>query len=155
MSIANYPGIQNNNTSYIKKFVTTMPSLINWTFKKSTNTISTESDVLIQGNLTVTGSINNPSDIKLKKDIQEISLQDIEKLDKLRPKKYSLIGDFKHNQRYGFIAQELEEEFPNLTDNVIEKNGEITKTINYIDLIPLLLMKIQTMQKEIAELKNK
>ena len=48
------------------------------------------------------------------------------------------------------MAQDLERKFPNLVIDV-----DNIKTINYLEILPLLLLKVQTMQKELDELKNK
>ena len=38
---------------------------------------------------------------------------------------------------------------------MIEDDGTVTKTVNYMDMIPILLCKIQKMQTEIDILKEK
>ena len=57
--------------------------------------------------------------------------------------------------RYGVIAQELELFFPHLVSEIVEDDGTVTKTVNYMDMIPILLCKIQKMQTEIDILKEK
>ena len=60
-------------------------------------------------------------------------------------------NDVKSKVHYGFIAQEFEKVYPNLV-----KNSEMGyKTVNYIELIPVLVSKIQDLNKEIQELKEK
>ena len=44
--------------------------------------------------------------------------------------------------------------FPHLVSELTEDDGSVIKSVNYIDMIPLLLSKIQKMQKEIDELKE-
>ena len=50
---------------------------------------------------------------------------------------------------YGFIAQDLETSFPDLV-----KNNNSYKSINYIELIPIIVAKMKKMQSEIDELKS-
>jgi hypothetical protein len=53
---------------------------------------------------------------------------------------------------YGFIAQDMEHIFPEL----VQYNDALTlKTINYLELIPLLVSKMQKMQMQIDELMQK
>jgi hypothetical protein len=63
---------------------------------------------------------------------------------------YTFKADTNKNLHYGFIAQDVEQLYPTLVkDNVLGY-----KTVNYIELIPLLVSKMQDMQKEIDELKE-
>ena len=57
------------------------------------------------------------------------------------------------NTHYGFIAQDFENDFPELVSIKPDKNLANIKAINYLEIIPLLVNKIQIMQKEIDELK--
>ena len=57
--------------------------------------------------------------------------------------------------RFVVIANELELFFPHLVSEIIEDDGSVTKSVNYIDMIPILLCKIQKMQTEIDILKEK
>jgi hypothetical protein len=97
---------------------------------------------------------NVASDIRLKENIQELDLTLCENLMKLQPKQYNY--KFKPNDEkihYGFIAQELEKHFPNLvTENPSENSDENIKYVNYLELIPVLLLKIQDLQNQINNL---
>jgi hypothetical protein len=112
-------------------------------------------NVHILGDLTVDGAFINPSDLKLKENISEIDIGAIdEKLMTLVPKQYNMKkdivdGDGEKKIHYGFIAQELETLFPEL---VIDNHATNTKSVNYIELIPMLLLKIQHLQQQITEL---
>ena len=59
---------------------------------------------------------------------------------------------------YGLIAQEVEEQYPLLVseiDDVLDDDADTKiKTVNYMELIPLMISKMQKMQYEIDELKN-
>lgn len=165
MSTANYNGKQPNNTSYIKNFVYGAPANL-WKPLKYTKTdgtvvsvITTTSpsyeSVYIKGDLFVDGSIINPSDIHLKKNINPIDKNITDKIMNLNPLSFSFKDDPKNDIHYGFIAQELENEYPELIQNKPDANYYNVKAINYLEIIPLLVNKIQMMQKEINELKEK
>jgi galactokinase/mevalonate kinase-like predicted kinase len=68
----------------------------------------------------------------------------------LNPVKYTFKTDTKKQIHYGFIAQEIEGVYPELVK--IGDSGH--KTVNYVELIPLLVSQIQAMQKEIDDLKK-
>ena len=73
---------------------------------------------------------------------------------KLEPKQYNYIADTDKKLHYGIIAQDLENYFPNLVTTVKTENEEETKVVNYLELVPLLIVKIQDLQKQIDELKK-
>jgi hypothetical protein len=155
---ANYGGKQPDNSTYVKQFYSTASGYASWIYKKFLNiqfiTTASATSVLIQKDLVVNGSINNPSDLKLKENIEDISDDIYDNILNLKPKKYNYINDENKNIRYGVIAQDLEIFFPHLVSKIIEEDGSIIKSVNYIDMIPLLLCKIQKMQKEIDELRH-
>jgi hypothetical protein len=107
----------------------------------------------IPGNLYVDGSIINPSDIYLKDNVREISIEKADDLLKLGPKQFTLKSDLSKHIHYGFIAQEFETVFPELVFSKPDKNVANLKAINYLEIVPLLVHKVQQMQKEIDELK--
>ena len=106
--------------------------------------------------LTVVGSINNPSDIKIKENINDLTNDFCNNIFKIIPKKYNFINDEKKKEHYGIIAQELEDIFPKLITNTIiedsENNINQIKAINYLELIPIMIAKMKIMQNEIDEL---
>lgn len=121
------------------------------------------------GNLAYTGSFINASDRKFKKNIK--GFKSLEKVMQLKPKMYNLkVEEFKqmgfsNKTQYGFIAQELQEVFPNLVSentNIVEDNehsnsGEKITTkeqylgVHYVELIPILTKAIQEQQAIIEE----
>ena len=184
---ANYGGKVADTTAYIKQF-TTSSSYVNWIYKTMSGikyiTPSTQNDVylpknvLIEGNLKVNGTIVSPSDISLKDNINDLTDNLCDNILKINPKKYTFKADENKKERYGVIAQELEEYFPELVTNIhhnddktkITEYTEITeyekcgivnsnnikmvKSVNYLELIPVMIVKMKKMQKEIDELKT-
>ncbi len=164
-TVANYGGRQPSNTQSIKQFIVSpTASQADWIFSKlsptSNNIYITPSnkknsayistDLIVNKDLIVNGSIYNPSDIKLKENIEVISNSKIEKLFDLEPVEYKLKSDTKHKKHYGLIAQDVEKVYPEL----INDSNLGFKAVNYMELIPLLLLKMKNMQKEIDELRE-
>ena len=88
------------------------------------------------------------SDIRLKNTIEELGDDDLDKLNKLVPKSYNFKND--NTKHFGFIAQEVEKEFPNL----VSTDAEGMKSVNYLEMIPLLLYKINDLERKLDEIKN-
>jgi hypothetical protein len=163
--VANYNGRQPNNNAYIKNFVSGLPSVLWKTimFNPSGNVteglITTASNnytnLFIPGNLYVNGSIINPSDVYLKDNIKMIDEDLTNKLMNIKPSQFTFKDDPLKKTHYGFIAQEFEKELPELVSLKPDMNIANLKAINYLEILPLLVNKIQLMQKEIDELKNK
>lgn len=103
-------------------------------------------------------NVYNYSDINAKTNITNLS-NGLSIINKLRPVSYNFAGNEArkcvHNQYTGYnaeiglIAQDLEEVLPNL----VFTDEEGHKLVNYIALIPVLIEAVQTLQKEIDELK--
>ena len=165
MSEANYNGKQPNNTAYIKNFTYGTPANL-WKVKDYTKLDGTKETVLtpasskyenlyIPGDLFVDGSIINPSDANLKKNITPLNVEITEKLMKLNPTSFEFKDDPSSEIHYGFIASELENQYPELVKTKPHHKYTNIKSVNYLEIIPLLVHKIQQMQKEIDELKSK
>ena len=88
------------------------------------------------------------SDIQLKKNIEDLNDNHLDKLDKLLPKSYNFKND--NVKHFGFIAQDVEKEFPNL----VSTDNEGMKSVDYLEMIPLLLHKINDLERKLDELKN-
>jgi hypothetical protein len=154
-STPNYSGRQGDNDQNIKQFVQSPGyGTATWIYKKLLNynvSLITPSDqtksVLIPKDLIVLGSINNPSDNILKENIETIDSTDFLKLN---PVKFQFKNDSKRKNHFGLIAQELETVYPELVSN----NSIGFKTVNYIELIPILISQIKTMQNDIDILKS-
>jgi hypothetical protein len=153
---SNY-GRQQDNQQYVKQFVTSSNvGQVTWVYEgqpAGSRIISTSGaikNVLIKGDLYVNGTIYNPSDEKLKTDIEEITRLETEHILELTPVEYKYIYDVDKKRHFGLIAQEVENIFPQL----VTTNHEGFKNVNYIELIPILLSKIKDMNSEINNLKH-
>lgn len=155
-NIANYGGRQPSNTQNIKQFFVSENYNV-WITKKLPmglsviTPINKKMPVYIDNNLYVTGSIYNTSDFTLKENITSLSPDTNKLFDSLTPVEYNFTADIKKKKHYGFIAQEVEKLFPNLVND----NNLGYKSINYIELIPILINKINSIQNEINKLKEK
>lgn len=168
----NYGGRQPNNTSYIKQFVVspsnkTIPWIIKTTSNvqyiepsNSTKPLSISQDVYVN-NLTVEGTFTNLSDARYKENISNLDTETvIKKINQMNPCKYNLKETDSSFVHYGLIAQEFENIYPELVlkRNDILNNDNTSdstiKTINYIELIPLLIENIKYLNKEVEHLKS-
>ncbi len=165
MGEPNYNGKQPNNTAYIKNFVYGVPANL-WKVKDYNKSDGTKEAVImpsskkfeslyIPGDLFVDGSIVNPSDANLKKNIKPLNIDITEKLMKLNPSSFEFKDDPSNEIHYGFIASELENQYPELVKSKPHDKYTNIKSVNYLEIVPLLVHKIQKMQKEIDELKSK
>ena len=151
----NYSGRQGDNTQDIKQFVTSPVGIVNWVYKTivgSTTPVITPYDqkktVMIPKDLLVLGSINNPSDITLKDNIEAINLDNF---NKLNPVSFTFKDDEKNKKHYGFIAQELLEA-PTIVGITVPKLVATTNPDKY-EVAPAALLPI--MVKAIQELNAK
>ena len=99
-----------------------------------------------------TGTYNSLSDAKLKENIVDATPK-LDKLMQVQVRNYNLIGD--ELKQIGFVAQELEQIFPSLIDNVPdfdkdnEPTGEVTKGVKLTVLIPILVKAIQELNAKV------
>lgn len=122
--------------------------------------------VKVNGTVIAT-AVSTTSDERQKENIQEISSSLSDNLNLLRPVSYTLKQDsawiYDKNAKelqgthYGLLAQEVKEIFPEL---VYERGEQLS--VNYIELIPLLILKVQELSakvesqdKQIKELQSK
>jgi hypothetical protein len=139
----------------VKQFNTSIESNY-WKYIKKENTLEPNilsANLHITGNLTVDGSIYNPSDVHVKENIQIIHGEE-KNLSNLNPIKYTYDYDENKINHFGLSAQEVEKYYPNLVNEISMGSDTTLKTINYIELIPLLICKIHALEKEIADLKK-
>lgn len=134
----------------------------------------------VNGDINYTGSSTQTSDRNLKENIQPLQ-EGLSTIMKLNPTTYNFRGNGEYNGlklstglHYGLIAQEVEQVLPSLVKNNVhsysemENNGQgpdVTseteikktmeyKTMNYTELIPVLIKGMQEQQAEIERLKK-
>jgi hypothetical protein len=155
-TVANYGGRQPDNIQNIKQFVVGEGNQVVWVFKRlpSGLVVQTPADrkkpVLINNDLYVTGSIFNPSDKNLKTNIEPITEDKSNSIINLEPVEFNYKHDKAQKKHLGFIAQDVEKIYPEL----VTGGQNDVKSINYVEFIPLLVLKIQSQQKEIDELRE-
>lgn len=174
MALSNYGGRQSDTTSTIKVFYVESGPYANWVYRNvlTKGYITPENktkNVLIEKDLIVNGAIINPSDANIKKDVKDVTMEDINNISLLNPKVYNYIDNYDDGNKrshYGFIAQELETVYPNLITKIPNKNQpqnqneeqieelDEIKGINYSELLPLLVGKINHMQIEMDEMRK-
>jgi hypothetical protein len=126
--------------------------------------------VKIQGNGNLQNANNSYgaiSDIKLKENIVDASPK-LDKLMQVKIRNYNLKGDYEQHKQLGVVAQELEQVFPSLVDESIDKDkdgndlGTTTKSVKYSVFVPMLIKAVQELNAkveaqalEIATLKGK
>jgi hypothetical protein len=153
---ANYGGRVDTQQGNIKQFITSS-QLAQWVYQRLNNGLvvqtpsATNFPVLIKNDLIVTGSLYNTSDERLKENINKIKDENVDNLFTLNPILFSYKNDYKKKIHYGVLAQDVEKVFPEL---VKDNNVSGYKTINYQELIPIILAKMKKMQHEIDELKQ-
>ncbi len=121
-------------------------------------------ETYFDGNVTGTTGIYNYSDIRLKdnvsslKDAKSTALDNLQKLDVIeynlkRPNKENILLNKKGEDKrrhYGVSAQELQEIYPDL----VRESQEGYLTVNYTELVPILIRSIQELKAELDEVKG-
>ena len=114
----------------------------------------------VVGDANISGELTAASDRRLKKNIKDIHGA-LSSISKLNPKTYNFRVDefpdmdLAEGDKMGFIAQEIEKVLPELVRigrevEGIDGNTFNSKSVNYVELIPLLTKAIQE-QQEIIE----
>ena len=114
--------------------------------------------VNVNGTLFAT-NISTTSDVRQKENVQKIEASLADNIQLLNPVSYTLKQDtaWKYDvdakelqsTHYGLIAQEVQKIYPEL---VYERGDELS--INYIELIPLLIMKVQELSAKVQKLES-
>jgi hypothetical protein len=100
------------------------------------------------GNAVLAGTLTQLSDVRLKKNIQPLQ-NSLQKIQQLNGYTYNWKDENNKDQQIGLIAQEVQQQFPQL---VVENNDKLS--VNYSGMIPVLLEAIKEQQKQIDELKQ-
>ena len=128
----------------------------------TSGTSPTRFGVYCDGNGAYTGSWSSVSDLKFKKNIQRMEEGLLSKIMQLSPKTYEMRTkefermNFNEGKQFGFIAQELQEIFPELVSQAVHPaldNGESIEylAIDYISLMPVLVQGMQEQQHLIEQ----
>lgn len=135
-----------------------MLRLTNWNSLELFNGNYTDVDLV--GGGTTGASINNngelirtPSDARLKEDVVELN-NNLDKIKQLRPVSYNYIDKdkFGSGRTIGFIAQEVETVIPEVVKKAAD-DYEL-RSLNYVEIIPVLTGAIQEQTKIIEEQKT-
>ena len=122
------------------------------------------------GNVYVQGTVTQTSDERLKLNIQDLT-SSLDKVRRLKPKTYTFKRDtaatlsLPEGTRHGFLAQDVREVLPDLVKEVPVSDQatggqkgsspDTVLSVNYIELIPILVSAVQEQQTQIDELKAK
>jgi hypothetical protein len=101
-----------------------------------------------QGNVYVTGTVTQNSDLRLKQDISNLNYG-LPEVMRLRPVSWTWKEKPDQGVQLGLIAQEVEDVVPELVST--DKGPELTKGINYIGLVPVTINAIQQQQAQIED----
>ena len=158
-SVANYGGKVADNQQGVKQFYlsSSISSIATWVFQRingGSSLVQTPANsstpVLINNDLVVSGSLYNTSDRRLKADIVLIGEPEVDALMTLNPIHFRYRHDQTERRHFGVIAQEVEGVFPNL----VEHSHFGYLTVNYQEMIPLLLAKVKDLQEQVDDLRE-
>jgi len=111
--------------------------------------IDISGNLTVQGNITYTGALTNASDYRIKTNV--VPLCDTSfNIDRLLPKYY--YNTLANSDQIGFIAHELQEEYPFLVSGV--KDGDSYQGVNYPGLIGVLVKEIQELKQRVTILEQ-
>ena len=129
---------------------------------ESNNKFECAWDAQFYGNVTVVGTVDSNGDVsdeRVKQNIQDV---EIDIVDKLHPIQYQLVNENDGKNHYGFLAQEVIKVFEdeNIDSSTVGLVGNASYndidiyTLKYTEFIPLLVIKCQTLQQELNDLKS-
>lgn len=101
------------------------------------------------GNLTISGSLTQNSDRRLKKDIETLPYG-LNEILQLAPKSYNWKDRVQDHKSLGLIAQEVQTVIAGLV--TAKDDEQQTLGVNYIELIPVLINAIKEQQEQIESL---
>lgn len=160
-TLDNYGARIIDNYQGVKQFFTQAASTANWVYKRITTgtivitpadnkkPVYIDNDLIVRKDLYVDGSIYNPSDINLKENIKPLKPEHVDNLFLLNPILFTYKDDEAKMKHFGLLAQDVEILLPELV-----KTSETHKSVNYLELIPIMLEKMKQQQHEIDELKK-
>lgn len=96
-------------------------------------------------------NVSNSSDTPTGGNVLDDALSDDPSLSRAAEKEMSMLeAQIYSKKHYGLNAEELEEVFPDL----VYEGEDGTKSINYVEMVPLLVQAIKELKAEISELKG-
>ena len=95
------------------------------------------------------------SDRKLKDNITPLEDGTLDKVLQLNPVRFTLKDDIDKKNKIGFIAQEVEDVFPEYVTISVDNEGEETRYLDYSQMVSILCKAIQELKQEVEELKSK
>jgi hypothetical protein len=114
-------------------------------------TYTTRFYILANGNYWFSGS--NLSDVRLKENIQSISLTASEKIALLNPCSYNMKDDLSVT-KYGFIAQEVQDVLPDLIRGGSDKHEDFMG-LDYDGIFTITVKAVQEILTRLTALENK
>jgi len=111
-----------------------------------TGAITCSSTITATGQITA-ASFNATSDYRIKQNVEPIT----DTIDNLKPVKY--FNKQSKTEDMGFIAHEIQEEFPFLVSG--EKDAKDMQSLNYLGLIALLTKELQELKSTVKSLQTK
>jgi hypothetical protein len=119
-------------------------------WNNSNGTVTTPLVLYGNGNATLSGTLTQSSDIRLKKNIRPIN-NALDAIAKLHGYSYNWKNNTQDNTlQMGVMAQEVQQVFPSL----VKQDDKGMLSVNYSGLIPVLIEAIKEQQKQIDELKQ-
>lgn len=112
--------------------------------------LPTTGSVAVGGSVVVAGTVTASSDIRLKTNVKPIE-KALSKLMKIKGVKFDR-NDLDLKNQIGFIAQDLEEVFPELV--VTEQSEKAFKSVNYGGMTAVLAQAIKELKYEINQLRD-
>lgn len=141
-TVANNTDFNNSSGSYADVTIKDDSGNTVVTIDASTGDIYSNSNIMCQ-------SMVMTSDRRLKENIQTIENTICDKLLQLEPSTFTWKHDSTHKNVFGFIAQDVQDIYPELINN---KDGLLR--IDYVQIIPLLVHKIKYMNHTIEEMRQ-
>ena len=111
-------------------------------------------EVTATGALKANTSWTTGSDRKLKNNIRPLEDGALDKVMKLVPTRFTLKNDISNKEQIGFIAQEVEEVFPEYVTVSTNNEKEETRYLDYEKMCSVLCKALQELTDEVKTLKD-
>jgi len=105
--------------------------------------LTSNNGICIEGDVEYSGDFSKASSERYKKNIRSITSKQADRLSGLNPVEFDYIENGRHS--YGLIAEEAAGVMP----EIVNFKDNLPDSINYVDLIPFLIKKIQDLEKKI------